>query len=189
VIKRVIILKKKLKEFIFWKIRGQIPIWAYQNRGLKIGESFSMEPGCNLDYSHCWLIKIGNDVTLAPNVHILAHDASTKRALGYTKIGKVTIGDRVFIGAGVTILPNITIGSDVVVAAGTVVIKNIPANSIVAGNPMRIIGSTSEYLNKNRRIMDTHPKFNSKFTVAENVSEEKKLEMIQKMGDDIGYVK
>jgi acetyltransferase-like isoleucine patch superfamily enzyme len=49
-----------------------------------------------IDYSHYWHITIGENVTIAPRVHILAHDASTKLHLGYTKIGKVDIGNNNF---------------------------------------------------------------------------------------------
>ena len=49
-----------------------------------------------LDPSHCWMIEIGDDVTMAPRVHVLCHDASTKVHLGYTKIGKVKIGKTMY---------------------------------------------------------------------------------------------
>jgi len=45
------------------------------------------------------------------------------------------------IGSGSTILANITIGENAIVGAGSVVTKDIPANSIVAGNPARILRS------------------------------------------------
>ena len=48
---------------------------------------------CIIDPGHCWLISVGDRVTLAPRVHILAHDASLKETLGYTKIGRVKIGN------------------------------------------------------------------------------------------------
>lgn len=67
--------------------------------GLTVGKHFQMKDGCILDPGHVFLITIGDNVTLAPRVHILAHDASTKEFTGYTKIGPVTIGDNVFIGA------------------------------------------------------------------------------------------
>ncbi len=57
-----------------------------------------------IDSSHCWLIQIGDNVTLAPGVHVLAHDASTKRSLGYTKIGIGQGGNNVFGGAHSVIL-------------------------------------------------------------------------------------
>jgi maltose O-acetyltransferase len=47
--------------------------------GMKIGTGCDIHPSLMVDYSHCWLIEIGNHVTLAPQVYFLAHDASTKR--------------------------------------------------------------------------------------------------------------
>lgn len=51
-------------------------------QGLIIGKNFQRQGGCIIDPSHCFLIEIGNQVTLAPRVHLLAHDASTKILLG-----------------------------------------------------------------------------------------------------------
>jgi serine acetyltransferase len=48
-------------------------------------------------------------------------------------------GDRVDVGANAIIIGPITIGNDVAVGAGTVVLKNVPDNSVVVGNPGRII--------------------------------------------------
>ena len=67
--------------------------------GMKVGKDFNRLAGVILDPSHCWLIDIGDNVTIAPRVHVLCHDASTKGFLGYTKIGRVNIGSNVFIGA------------------------------------------------------------------------------------------
>ena len=80
--------------------------------------------------SHCWLISIGDNVTLAPYSQILAHDASTYNFIKYTKISDVTIGNNVFIGAGAIILPNVKIGDNVIIGAGSVVTKDIPNNSV-----------------------------------------------------------
>jgi serine acetyltransferase len=49
------------------------------------------------------------------------------------------LGDRVDIGANAVIIGPITIGSDVAIGAGAVVVKDVPANSVVVGNPGRII--------------------------------------------------
>lgn len=51
------------------------------SNGLKIGEDCDIQFESIIDWSHCRLIEIGDRVTLAPRVHILAHDASTKRPL------------------------------------------------------------------------------------------------------------
>lgn len=177
-----------IKDILFWKLRGEIPLWAYTKRGLKVGKNFSIEPGCNLDYSHCWLIEIGEAVTLAPRVQILVHDASTKKALGYTKLGRVKIGSRVFIGAGTIILPNVTIGNDVVIGAGSVITKDIPDGSVAAGNPARIIGESYEYFGKNRKSLKENPIYGEEFTVRKNINEEKKKKMIEELDGKIGFI-
>lgn len=96
--------------------------------------------------SHCWLIEIGDHVTLAPGVHVLAHDASMKKAIGYTKIGRVIIGNNVFVGARSVILPNVKFGDNVVIGAGSIVTKDLPANGIYAGNPCRKIMDYEQWL-------------------------------------------
>lgn len=91
--------------------------------GLVVGENSSIQPGVIFDYSHCWLIRIGDNVTIAPEAYILAHDASSKHSIGYTTIGMVKIEDAVFIGARAVILPGVNIGKGSIIAAGTV-LKN-----------------------------------------------------------------
>jgi len=46
------------------------------------------------------------------------------------------------IGSGATILSNVTVGENAIVGAGSVVTKSVPANTIVAGNPARVLRST-----------------------------------------------
>ena len=99
-------MRKQIKEFLY-RIRGEYTTDKLVKMGLKVGENFNRLNGVILDPSHCWLISIGNNVTLAPRVHILAHDASTKTFLNYTKIGHVKIGNNVFIGAESIVLPNV----------------------------------------------------------------------------------
>lgn len=49
------------------------------------------------------------------------------------------IGNNVDIGANVVIIGDVEIGDNVIIGAGTVVTKSIPANSVVVGNPARIL--------------------------------------------------
>ena len=123
--------------------RNQLDI-AISN-GLKMGKDCHVMGECIIDPGHCWLISIGDRVTLAPRVHILAHDASTKRELGQTRLGCVSIGDDVFIGAGSIILPGIRIGNKVVIGAGSVVVKDMPDDITAFGNLCRV-------RNKNQNI-------------------------------------
>lgn len=150
-----------------------------KQKGLQVGKNFTMRDGCIIDYSHAWHIKIGDDVTLAPRVHIVAHDASTWTYLGHTKIKNTIIGNRVFIGASSIILPGITIGNDVIIGAGSVVTKDIPDNSVYAGNPAKYLMATDAYIAQEKEKMNTENCFGRDYSEAENVSSEKKSHMKQ----------
>lgn len=122
-------------------------------RGLKVGKNFHRMGGVIIDPSHCYHITIGDNVTLAPRVHILAHDTSTYMFLGKTRAANVTIGNNVFIGAGSIILPCVHIGSRVIIGAGSIVAKDIPDNSVAAGNPAKVICTIDAYLDKEKAKM------------------------------------
>lgn len=126
-------------------------------RGLRLGKNVQLQFGVIIDYSHCFLIQIGDDCIFAPNVHVLAHDASTKIQLGYTKIARVIVGNRVFVGAESIILPGVTIGDDAIVAAGSVVTRDVAAGTLVGGNPARVLTTVDEFIARNRELMKTRP--------------------------------
>lgn len=117
-------------------------------RGLKVGKNFKRMGGVIIDPSHCYHITIGDNVTLAPRVHILAHDSSFGLFTGYTRAANVTIGNQVFIGAGAIILPGVHVGNRVIIGAGSIVTKDIPDNSVAAGNPARVLCTLDAYLDK-----------------------------------------
>jgi maltose O-acetyltransferase len=129
------------------------PLEALKRRGLRVGRNFHWFESVIIDPSHCEHIRIGDDMTLAPRVYLLAHDASTKRALDRTRIGTVEIGDRVFIGAGAMVMPGVRIGNDVVIGAGSVVTRDVPDGAVAAGNPARVLGNTADWLHKRRAQM------------------------------------
>ena len=154
-------------------------VTKYRRMGVQIGDHSYLGSNVSIDYSHYWLISIGENVKIGPNTLILAHDTSTKTVLGYTRIGTVIIKDNVFIGSKSIILPNVVLGENSIVGAGSVVTKNVPANTVVAGNPARIICSTQEYYDKVRNMMCSQNTFDESYTIRKNVSEEKKREMIK----------
>lgn len=176
-----------LRSFIQY---GDLPTSYFIKRGMKVGKNFCRQSGTRLDPSHCWLIEIGDDVTLANKVQILAHDDSIRVYTGYGRIGRVIIGNRVFVGANSTILMNTKIGNDVIIAAGSVVTKDIPDNSIVAGVPARIIGTTSEFIEREKSRINKNPTFDISYSYETNVSSDKKNEMIDMFKDSptIGYL-
>jgi len=146
-------------------IKREVYLPKLINRGLKVGRNFKMMGGCILDPAHCWHITIGDDVTLAPRVHILAHDASTKTHIGYTKVANTTIGNRCFIGAGTIILPGVNIGDDVIIGAGSVVSKDIPSGMLAVGNPAKVICTVEEYMAKIKAEMNADNTFGDEYTL------------------------
>lgn len=154
-----------------------------RRRGVEIGEN-SCVINSFIDYSHGFLVKIGNNTTLT-NTSILAHDASTNRHLGVTKVAPVVIGDNCFIGYGSIILPGTTIGDDVIVGAGAVVRGKVESNSVVIGNPMQVICSTDEYIAANKRRMENSPIYDKTFR---NMSEDEKIAIKKTLKNGIvGY--
>ena len=55
------------------------------------------------------------------------------------KVDRTVIKKGASIGTGATILANVTIGENAIVGAGSVVTKDVPANTIVAGNPAKVL--------------------------------------------------
>lgn len=138
----------------------------------------------HIDIAHGFLISIGNNVTVS-SARILAHDASTKRYLGYSKVGQVTIDDDTFIGAGAIILPGVHIGKNVIVGAGAVVTRDIPDHCVVAGNPAKFICTTEEFIEKNRNKMKKNNVWDTHYT---KKSQREKEEMTTVLSDTkIGF--
>lgn len=142
--------------------------------------------GVLIDPEYYWLISIGRNSVLTSGVTILAHDGSTSIFEGYTKVGKVSIGNNTFIGVKSIILPGVKIGDNVIIGAGSVVTKDVPSGSIAAGNPASVIGSTSEYLRKH----------NENVSLQKNVYEKGwrskkyiKAIMNEELKEGIGYAK
>lgn len=162
------------------KLRGVQSISKLKKRGLTIGENVTIMDDVKIDPSHCWHIDIGNDVIIAPRVHILAHDASTKIFLNHTRVANVKIGNQVFIGAGSTILPGVNIGNRVIIGAGSIVTKDIPENSVALGNPAKVFCSLDDYLSKQKAKMKKDNTFDCTFTLRNlKFNKEHKDKMLQ----------
>lgn len=176
-----------IKELLY-RLRGDYTTEKLISMGMTVGTNFKRLHGVILDPAHCWLITIGDNVTMAPRVHILCHDASTKQFLNYTKIGNVTIGDNVFIGAESVVLPGVTIGNNVIVGANSTVTHDVPDGVVVAGSPAKVICSLDDYLTKERTRMGTAPCYGEDYTLRQNVSIEKRMEQKAALNGKIGYI-
>ena len=157
-------MKKWIKRIVN-SLRGELSLDKLVGRGLVVGKDFKRMGGVIIDPSHCWHIKIGDNVTLAPRVHILAHDACSGLFLGYTRVSNVIIGNNVFIGAGSIVLPGVSIGNNVVIGAGSVVSRDIPDNCVAVGNPARVIKTIDEYLNREKGRMKANNMFGEEYTL------------------------
>lgn len=170
------------------RLRGEVPTCDLIKNGLQVGENFHRLGECIIDPGHCWHITIGNNVTLAPRVHILAHDASMQHALGYTRIANVTIGNDVFVGAGSIILPGIKIGEGAIIGAGSCVTKNVPAGEVWAGNPAHFVTTVQEFLKRHEQTIEgnTVSVYDDKYTLRKKVSGEMKKQMKREV-EQAGY--
>lgn len=158
------------------RLQGEQDIEKLIKRGLVLGKNINIMGGVIIDPSHCWHIKIGDNVTLAPRVHVLAHDASTKVFLDYTRVANTRIGNNVFVGAGTIVLPGVTIGNNVVVGAGSVVVNDIPDGSVAVGNPARVVKSLEAFLDENRRKMESDNVFNERYTLRNPLFDDRERE-------------
>lgn len=93
------------------------------------------------------IITIGDRTLIGPGCHIICTNHSLdaeERMKGIFDNRPITIGNRVWIGANVTILPGVTIGDEAVIGAGSVVTKDIPAGVVAVGNPCKVLRKVLE---------------------------------------------
>lgn len=115
---------------------------------MKVGEHTAFALMVMPDIMFPEKISVGSNSIIGYNTTILAHEYLIKEY----RIGSVTIGDDVLIGANTTILPGVIIGDQAIVSAGTLVHKDVPAGSFVGGNPMQIIYTQAEMEKRNSSL-------------------------------------
>jgi maltose O-acetyltransferase len=156
-----------------------------QADGMKIGTNVQIVDDFFFDRAHCFLISIGDNTTIAPGVRLVAHDASMKNALGYTRFGKIDIKENCFLGYSATILCNVTVGPNSIVGAGSIVTKDVPPFSVVAGSPAKFVCSLEDYLSRHR--VDDSNVYGMEYWNG-NLDNEKRFQLLQTAEQGGGYI-
>jgi acetyltransferase-like isoleucine patch superfamily enzyme len=120
------------------------PFYTAYGLEIRVGQRVFINQNCTLyDFAE---ISIGDDVMIGPNVSLISagHPVGpSQRRDGI--VGKPIVIERnVWVAAGATILGGVTVGENSVVAAGSVVTKDVPANTLVGGNPAKVIRSIGD---------------------------------------------
>lgn len=117
----------------------KLRIMGYKN----IHPSVILERNLNLDRVDPKGITIRSGCLIASGTSILCHEHVYRDPNDFDLplLKPVEIGERTFVGVGVTILPGVTIGSDCIIGAGSLVSKDIPNGCLAVGVPAKVIRS------------------------------------------------
>ncbi|MBT2615187.1 MULTISPECIES: DapH/DapD/GlmU-related protein [unclassified Bacillus (in: firmicutes)] len=144
---------KVVKNFVVIQLARYTPFlgmknWLYRTfLHMKVGKHTSFALMVMPDVMFPEKISVGINTVIGYNTTILAHEY----LIHEYRLGEVVIGDEVLIGANSTILPGLSIGNGAVVSAGTLVHKDVPEGAFVGGNPMKIIYTKEEMLEREQQ--------------------------------------
>jgi acetyltransferase-like isoleucine patch superfamily enzyme len=117
------------------------PFYATGGADISVGRNVFINQNCT--FYDLGGLAIADDVMIGPNVSLITSghpiEPSQRRACVVAK--PIVIERNVWIAAGATIIGGVRVGENSVVAAGSVVTKDVPPNTLVGGNPARIIRS------------------------------------------------
>ncbi|HIV49690.1 MAG TPA: sugar O-acetyltransferase [Candidatus Helicobacter avicola] len=116
------------------------PFYTDFGRNIRFGKNVFVNSSCT--FMDRGGITIDDEVFIAPKVNLITINHDINPFNRSTTICKpIHIEKRVWIGVAATILPSVRIGENSIVGANALVSKDVPPNSVVGGNPARIIKS------------------------------------------------
>jgi acetyltransferase-like isoleucine patch superfamily enzyme len=117
------------------------PFYTDCGKNIRVGARVFISQNCT--FYALAEISIGDDVMVGPNVSLITseHPVAPSRRRTHLLGRPITIDNGVWIAAGATVIGGVTIGENSVVAAGSVVTRDVPPNTLVGGNPARVIRS------------------------------------------------
>jgi acetyltransferase-like isoleucine patch superfamily enzyme len=153
-------IKKLIREIAFIVLSERTRPALIRSYGVKMGKDcliftnhFSTEP---------YLIEIGDHVVISEGTQFITHDGSVwvfrDSNPDLDVFGRIMVGSNTFFGINCIILPNTTIGNNCIIGAGSVVRGNIPDNSVVMGNPAKVVLKTElmeKLVQKNKNALMT----------------------------------
>ena len=150
----------RLSRAVFMFLPNELRIRLLRAQGVRIGRDclvhtpyFGVEP---------YLVEIGDHVAIGSGTEYVTHDAVGWLFQDHPHLGvygAIRVGSNTYFGLNCMVLPGSVIGSNCVVGAGSVVRGEVPDDSVVMGNPAKIIMKTQllkELVVNHRHRLDTH---------------------------------
>ncbi|UPL50329.1 sugar O-acetyltransferase [Hymenobacter sublimis] len=136
--------KQVLAELLGYETDAHVeaPFRCDYGYNIRLGRNFYAN--YNLTILDCAPVTIGDNVFIAPNVVLTTAGHPVEpgpRVAGWEFARPITLGDNVWLGAGVLVMPGVTIGAGTTIGAGSVVTRDIPAGVVAVGNPCRVLRS------------------------------------------------
>ncbi|RZF25637.1 sugar O-acetyltransferase [Paraburkholderia sp. UYCP14C] len=120
------------------------PFYTTGGADMRVGRNVFVNQNCT--FYDLGGLDIADDVMIGPNVSLITsgHPVEPSQRHAGVTASPIVIGRNVWIAAGATIIGGVTVGENSVVAAGSVVTTDVPANTLVGGNPARVIRSIGD---------------------------------------------
>lgn len=120
------------------------PFYTAGGDEIRVGRNVFVNQNCT--FYDLGGLNIADDVMIGPGVNLITagHPLEPAQRRAATTGNPIRIEKNVWIAAGATIIGGVTIGENAVVAAGSVVTNDVPPNTLVGGNPARVIRSIGE---------------------------------------------